>query len=313
MSKERREKILPSRRGGFGPGHRGTMLASGAKIKDFKGTFIRLLYYLRPHSFLLLVVLAVSILGTVFNILAPKILGKVTTLLFDGVMQKTKGLPGAGIDFGRIGQILLVLIGLYLLSALFRYVSQFVMAGVVHKTIYEMRGELNEKLSRLPLKFFDTRTHGEILSRVTNDMDLIASTLQQSMISFITSVVTIAGILIMMLTISPVMTLISFFTLPLAYLITSRIARQSQSKFAMQQEELGRLNGHVEEMYGGHLIVKSFGVEKKTIRRFQQINERLYDAGWRAQFISGMIMPLIGLVNNIGYLLICAAGGIYVI
>lgn len=311
MSKERKQNT-PSP--GFGPGPRRVgMLAPGVKVKNFKGTFFRLLSYLRPHRGLLLVVLAVSILGTVFNILAPKILGQVTTLLFEGVMQKKAGLPGAGIDFGRIKQILFLLSGLYLLSAAFRYISQFIMAGVVHKTIYTLRAAVNQKLARLPLKFFDTHTHGEILSRVTNDMDLIGSTLQQSMTSFITAVVTVAGILVMMLTISPAMTLISLFTLPLAYLITAWIARQSQKKFAARQKELGKLNGHVEEMFSGHVIVKAFGVEQKAIKRFAQINGRLYDAGWRAQFISGLIMPLIGLVNNIGYVLICIIGGIYVI
>ena len=289
------------------------MLDPGAKVKDFKGTFIRLLGYLRPHRLLLLTVFAATILGTIFNIIAPKILGQVTTILFEGVMQRLEGFPDAGVDFTRIKQILFLLIGLYLLNALFRYISQYIMAGVVHKTIYEMRDQVNKKLSRLPLKFFDTFTHGEILSRVTNDMDLIGTTLQQNMTSFITALVTLIGVLIMMLSISPLMTLIALVTLPLAYGITSKIARYSQKIFSRQQEELGNLNSHVEEMYSGHVIIKSFGIEQKAIQNFQQINDELYGAGWRAQFISGLIMPLIGLVNNIGYVLICIIGGIYVI
>jgi ATP-binding cassette subfamily B multidrug efflux pump len=305
MSKERRQSALPR---GFGHGgRRAGMMVPGAKVKDFKGTLIRLLRYLRPHLFLLLIVFTVSVLGTVLSVLAPKILGQVTTILFAGTMQ------GAGIDFGRIKQILLFLGGLYLLIAALHYISQFIMAGVVHKTIYALRENVNKKLSQLPLKYFDTQSHGEILSRVTNDMDLIGSTLQQSLTNFMTSLVTVIGVLAMMLSISPVMTLILLGTLPLAFLITSRVARQSQKRFAAQQKRLGELNGHVEEMFSGHTIVKSFSMEEKATRHFQKINEKLYNAGWRAHFISSLIMPLIGLVNNSGYVLICIFGGLYVI
>lgn len=254
-----------------------------------------------------------AILSTVFSIVSPKILGKATTKLFEGVMLKFRHAPGAHVDFQYIAHILLLLVGLYLVSAFFNYLQQFLMAGIAQKTLFDLRNHINDKLSRLPLKFFDARTHGEILSRVTNDVDNIATTLQQSLTQLITSSVTIVGIVIMMLSISPLMTLIAMVTLPLSFLVTAKIAKRSQKYFIAQQKELGELNGHVEEMYGGHPIVKAFGYEDKSLNKFNEINERLYDAGWKAQFVSGLIMPLMNFISNIGYVFVSVIGGILVI
>lgn len=310
MREERRQNVsqaMPVRAG------RIIMSAPGEKPKNFKETFMRLLQYLRPHSFPLLVVFAAAVCGTVFSILGPKILGQATTLFFDGVMDRFRGVPNAGIDFEQVGKILLLLMGIYLFSEAFTYLGHFIMAGIVQKIVYTMRDEAYQKITRLPLAFFDTHTHGELLSRVTNDMDLISSTLGQSLTHLISSIVTVGGVLAMMLIISPIMTLIALVTLPLTYLITAKIAGYSQKKFADQQRELGELNGHIEEAYGGHIIVKSFGNEEKVIQRFKIINERLYDAGWRAIFISGIIMPLINFINNMGYVLVCIMGAVFVI
>ena len=219
---------------------------------------------------------------------------------------------GPKIDFDAIGRIILILIAIYLVSSIFSYIQQYIMAGVAQNTVYDMRKEVSEKINRLPLKYFDSRTHGEILSRVTNDLDTVANTLQQSLTQLITSIVTIVGIIIMMLTISPWLTLITVVTLPLSGILTVAVAKKSQKYFADQQKILGELNGHVEEMYTGHKIVKVFGRENKSIDEFNEINEKLYHVGWKAQFISGVIMPVLMFVNNIGYVLVCVVGGIFV-
>jgi len=295
------------------------MMGRGApaeKPKDFAGTLKRLLVYFRPYRNALIVILACAVLGTAFNIAGPKIMGQVTTKLFEGIIAKFAaarlGQPAPSIDFGFIGRVILILIGLYLVSALFNYIQQYQMAGISQKIVFDMRSDINEKLSRLPLKFFDSRTHGEIMSRVTNDIDTVGTTLQQSLTQLVSSICTILGVLIMMLTISPVLTLITLVTLPVSFLATANIARLSQRNFAAQQKELGILNGHVEEMFTGHKIVKAFGHEQKAIEVFDGINSRLYIAGWKAQFVSGIIMPLMNFVNNIGYVLICVVGGIMV-
>ncbi len=310
MSTEHRHSIPP-----LGPtrGRRIKGLSMPSeKAKNFKGTLIRLLGYLRPYRFWLLVVLAAAVGGAVFNIISPKILGEATTIIFEGVMNKLRGVPGAGIDFERIASILLLLVMLYILSAVFTYLEHYIMAGVAQKTVYNLREEVSAKLSRLPLKYFDSHGHGEILSRVTNDIDLIGTTLQQSLMLLITSLVTVSGILVMMLTISPWMTVIALVTLPLSYVVTVKIAAYAQKNFAAQQKELGRLNSYIEETYSGHMIVKAFGNEEKAIRRFNMINEKLYESSWRAQFISSIIMPLIGIINNFGYVLVCIVGSILV-
>lgn len=299
--------------GSFGRGPLGGQMGIPAqKARDFKGTVQRLLGYLKPRRFRLLTVLIMAVLSTVFSIVSPKILGKATTKLFEGVMMKYNHVPGAKVDFEYIVQILLLLIGLYIFSAFFSYLMQYIMAGVAQKTVFDIRNDVSDKLARLPLKFFDSRTHGEILSRVTNDVDNISSTLQQSLTQLISSIVTIIGILIMMLTISPLMTLIALVTLPLSFIVTAMIARRSQKYFAAQQKELGILNGHVEEMYTGHQIIKAFGRENESIARFDEINQRLYHAGWKAQFVSGIIFPLMNFISNIGYVLVCVVGSILV-
>jgi len=281
-----------------------------------------------------MVIFILAVLSTLFSILGPKIMGKATTKLGEGVLAKyayymqlnaaiENNLPSAVInklkhqpipsfDFEYIGKILLLMIVLYLVSALFIFIMSYLMASVSQQTVYRMRNDVKEKLDRLPLKYFDQHTHGEILSRVTNDMDNIANTLQQSLTQLITSVVTVVGILIMMLTISPVMTLIALVTLPASGLITAFIAKNSQKYFAAQQKNLGELNGHVEEMYGGHKVVKVFGHEQESIAKFQVVNAQLYDVGWKAQFVSGIIFPALNFVNNIGYVLVCVIGGILV-
>lgn len=252
----------PGGRGpGFGPG--GMMGMPVQKAKNFKGTLNRLMRYLKPHRFQLLIVVLAAVLSTVFSIVSPKIMGHATTRLFEGIMAKIKGVPGAHVDYVYIWQIILILIVLYLISALFGYIQQYIMAGVAQKTVFDLRNEVNEKLSRLPLKYFDSRTHGEILSRVVNDVDNISSTLQQSLTQLITSVITILGVIVMMLTISPLLTLILILTLPLSFLAIKAIASRSQKHFMGQQKALGQLNGHVEEMYTGHRIVKAFGHEHK--------------------------------------------------
>lgn len=282
------------------------------KAKDFKGTLKRLLGYLKPRKYPLIAVFVMAILSTVFSILAPKIMGDATTKLFEGAMERMNGVAGAAIDFAYIWNIIVVLIGLYAFSSIFGYFQQYMMAGVAQKTVYDMRQDVNDKLNRLPLRYFDSRTHGETLSRITNDIDNISNTMQQSLTQLITSVVTIVGVIVMMLTISPLLTLICLVTLPLSVVVTARIAKRSQGYFVSQQRSLGQLNGHVEEMFAGHKIVKAFGHEQRSVRTFNEINERLYDSGWRAQFVSGVIMPLMSFIGNLGYVLICVVGGILV-
>lgn len=313
MSAERRDSSPGgTHAGGFRGGPMGPMGRPVDKAKNFKGTFSRLLGYLKPRRFRLLIVLLFAILSTVFSIVSPRIMGKATTKLFADLMLKYKHVPGAAVDFNYILNILFILAGLYIASALFAYIQQYIMAGVAQQTVYDMRQDVNEKLARLPLKFFDARTHGDILSRVTNDIDNIATTLQQSLTQLITAVVTLVGVLIMMLTISPWLTLIFAVVLPLSGLVTRAAAQRSQKFFAGQQKELGLLNGHVEEMYTGHQIVKAFGHEHQSIEKFNTINEKLYAAGWKAQFVSGLIMPLLVFINNVGYVLVSVAGGIFV-
>ncbi|WP_075642706.1 ABC transporter ATP-binding protein [Exiguobacterium indicum] len=294
-----------------GPGG-GNMMMLGEKPKDFKATFRRLLRYLRPRRTALVGVFLAAILSTVFMISGPKIMGTAITELFEGAYAKFQGVPGAAIDFTKIGQILLWLAGLYIISSLFNYLQQYLMSGIAQKTVYDLREDVNHKLERLPLKYYDGRPNGETLSRVTNDIDTIGSTLQQSVTSFITSIVTIVGILIMMLTISPILTLISLVSLPVSIFAIRPILKRSQKYFADQQRTLGQLNGHVEEMYTGHSVVKAFGHERKAVEQFDAVNEELYEAGRKAQFISGIIMPMMMFIGNISYVLISIVGGILV-
>src|SRR5947209_4229393 len=315
MSEERtvrRPGQVGAQGGPMGRGGWGAMGRPVEKPKDFKKTATRLLGYFIPQKYRLLIVLGAAILGTVFNIVGPKILGLATTKLFEGLIAKFRGVPGAGVDFNYIATVLLILLGLYIISAVFIYIQQYVMAGVAQRTVYRLRKEVDEKLSRLPLKLFDSRTHGEILRRVVNDLDNISTTLQQSLTQLITSAVTVIGVIVIMLTISPLLSLVVLFTLPLSLVVTVGIAKRSQNYFRTQQRALGHLNGHVEEMYTGHKIVKAFGHEDRSIDEFTNLNENLYNAGWRAQFASGMIMPLMRFIGNLGYVFVAVVGGIMV-
>ncbi len=297
---------------GMGPGP-GGMMMMGQKPKDFKGTFKRLLSYLKPRRNKLIAVFLAAIMSTVFSIIGPKIMGNTITEVFEGAYGKIQGIPGAAIDFGKIGNMLLLLGGLYIFSSLFTFIQQYMMSSVAQKTVYDLREDVNQKLEKLPLKYFDGRPNGETLSRVTNDIDTIGSTLQQSLTQFITSVVTIVGIIIMMLYISPSLTLITIISLPLSIFVIQPILKRSQRYFAKQQHTLGELNGHIEEMYTGHQVVKAFGHEKKAMDKFDSVNEELYDAGQKAQFISGIIMPMMFFIGNLTYVLISVVGGILVI
>lgn len=320
--------------GPMGGGPMGAMGRPTEKAKNFKGTLKRLVSYLAVEKTRFLIVGILAIVSTVFSIFGPKILGKATTKLADGVIAQysymiklqtaiEQNAPQATIDqikntqiplfdFDYIGKILLLMVFLYVISSICSYVMSYIMSGVAQKTVYAMRNEVKEKLDRLPLKYFDGRSHGEILSRVTNDMDNIATTLQQSLTQLITSIITVIGILIMMISISPIMTIIALVSLPASGAVTVMIAKKSQKFFSKQQKSLGELNGHVEEMYTGHKIVRVFGHEKESIEKFQKINEELYHAGWKAQFMSGVIMPALNFINNLGYVFVCIIGGLLV-
>ncbi|NMA62082.1 MAG: ABC transporter ATP-binding protein [Firmicutes bacterium] len=294
--------------GGYGPRGIGRPVE---KAKDFKGSLRRLLSYMRPHRASLFLVLILTILSTVFSIFSPKIMGQATTVLFEGMLAKMRGVPGASIDFTAIGRILTILAGLYVISALFSYLQQLLMVTVSQKTVYTMREDINHKLARLPLSYYDANTHGDILSRVTNDVDTVSQSLQQSVTQMITSLISIIGVLIMMLTISPIMTLITLGMLPVSVFISVFIAKRSQKFFVRQQRILGELNGHIEEIYTGHTIVKAYGLEKNAVDEFVSVNDELYDTGWKAQFVSGTIMPLINFVGNLGYVAIAVVGGVF--
>lgn len=310
---EHKEKGAPrGPGGGMGHGPAAGMASPAEKAKDFKGTLKRLLAYLKPQRLKLLIVVLAAFFSTVFTVITPVVIGWAITSLYEDVKRSIQGATALVIDFGNIGKIILLLGILYILSSLFSYIQQVLMASVTQNTVYDLRKDINGKLSRLPLKYFDSRTHGEILSRVTNDIDNISGTLQQSITQLITSVLTLVGVIIMMLLISPVMTLILIVTLPLSIFVTKNIARKSQLFFADQQRAVGNLNGHVEEMYTGHKVVKAFGYEERSINKFNEINESLYDSGWKAQFVSGIIMPLMNFVSNIGYVFVCVVGGIFV-
>lgn len=289
-----------------GPGHR-----PGANIEkpsDFKGTTKKLLKnYLSQYKIALIIVLIFAIGGTIFTIVGPKILGNATTEIFNGLISKLSG--GAGIDFGAIGTILLTLLGLYLLSALFSFIQGFVMTGVAQKLTFRLRSDLITKINRLPMRYFDKRTHGEVLSIITNDIDTLSQNLNQSITQIITSICTIIGILIMMFTISWEMTLVSLIILPVASLIVGFIVKKSQKYFQRQQAYLGHVNGQVEEIYGGHDIVKAFNGEEKAIKAFRKENEELYRSGWKSQFLSGLMHPLMNFIGNVGYVAVAILGG----
>lgn len=299
------------------PGERGfvggpPMVRPAEKPKDLKGTLKRLLTYLRPYFFQIAIVFVLVVLSNVFNVFGPRIMGDITTELFKGVVSKRAGL-GSKIDFGFILQKLTLLAALYISAAFFTYIQHYLMAVVSQRMVFSLRNEVMGKLTKLPLKFFDSRTYGDVLSRITNDIDNISTTLQQSILQLLSAVVTLLGIIAMMLAISPVLTFITLLTLPLSIASTMSIASRSQRLFSKQQAVLGDLTGHVEETYGGFNVIKAFNREGDFVKAFVEMNEKLYDASWRAQFLSGIIMPLMNFISNIGYVIVCAAGGIFVI
>ena len=283
------------------------MRQSTEKAKDFKGTLRRLLAEAARYRLALGVVLVFALLSTIFNIVGPKILAKATTALATGWVAKLTGT--GGIDFAYIGRILLLLLGIYLLSGGFSFVQHWLMSGVSQKMCYDFRRQISEKIDRLPLAYFEKRTVGEVLSRITNDVDTMGQSLNQCVTQLITSVTTMVGVLVMMLSISPVMTLIALCILPLSVVIVSIVVKNSQPFFRKQQEYLGHVNGHVEEMYGGHVVVNAFNGQEESIATFKTLNENLYHAAWKSQFLSGMMMPLMNFVSNLGYVGICVLGG----
>ncbi len=293
---------------GFGGGHMGAM-RGGEKAKDFKGTMRSLINYLKPFRIGIIVVIVFAIGSAAFSIAGPKILGKATTKIFKGLLGKLSGAEGAGIDFDAIGNILLFLLGLYLISAIFAFIQGFVMSGISQKVSYNLRKEISEKINRMPLKYFDTKTHGEVLSRVTNDVDTVSQNLNQSMTQVITAVTTLIGVLIMMFSISWIMTLVALVILPVSMLFISIVVKKSQKHFRTQQKYLGHVNGQVEEIYGGHTIVKAFNGEEDAIKDFDELNNTLYNSAWKSQFLSGMMMPIMTFIGNIGYVLVSILGG----
>jgi ATP-binding cassette subfamily B protein len=312
MSKPPQAPPAPPPRDMFGGRPIGGLGMPVQKAKNFKGTLRRLLGYLRPHRAGLTVVILAGAIGTLFSVLGPKILGLATTRIFEGFVAKARGVPGAAIDFDYVGRILLGLIVLYLAANSFQYLMQYLMAKIAQHTVYALRRDVEAKFDRLPLKFFDSRTRGELMSRAVNDLDSISGTLQQNLTQLLTSVLSLVGIIIMMLTISWILTLVVIFTLPLSIVVVARVAKRSRPFFMKQQVALGALNGHVAEMYGGHTVVTAFGREQKSVATFETMNDTYYDGAWRAQFVSGIIMPTMMFVGNIGYVLVAVIGGLLV-
>jgi ATP-binding cassette subfamily B protein len=300
-----------------GPGGRGPMGGGPAhmammgmeKPKSFRKTLRTFLKYLQPYRLQLALVLIFAIASTVFMIIGPKLLGQATTRLFEGIMAKATHVPGAAIDFTYIGHIVLLLIGLYMLSAIFSYIQGYIMSDIAMKITYLFRKNIAEKIKKMPLKYFDTKTHGEVLSRITNDVDTISMTLTQNLSQIVTSVTTIIGVLVMMLTISWVMTLVALVVIPVSAILVSVVVKASQRYFIKQQAYLGHVDGHVEEMYSGHIVMKAFNGEEKSIRKFDRYNEELYNAGWKSQFLSGLMMPITFFVSNLAYVGVSILGG----
>ncbi|MFR8537084.1 MAG: ABC transporter ATP-binding protein [Lacrimispora saccharolytica] len=293
-----------SRAGGFHGPNRG---GAGEKAKDFKGSIKNLIVYMSRYKVRLCLVLLCAIAGTTFSIVGPKILGKATTELFNGLVAKVQGT--GGIDFEKIGQILLSVMALYLVSAAFSLIQGFVMTGISNDVSYSLRKEISQKINRMPMKYFESRTYGEVLSRVTNDVDMLQQGISQSITQLITSVTTLIGVLIMMISINGWMTLAAFLILPVSMLIITTVMKHSQKFFRDQQSYLGDVNGQVEEIYSGQNVVKAFNKEEDVVNEFEKANKKLYESGWKAQFFSGMMMPIMSFIGNLGYVLVAILGG----
>lgn len=281
-------------------------MGGGEKAKDFKGTISKLVRYSRKYLPAVIVVMVIAVFSTVFNVVCPKVLGKATTALSEGIMRKINGI--GRIDFTYIGKILLFCMGLYLLSVLFNFTQGIIMTGVTQKLCYKMRKDVSEKINRMPLKYFESRTYGEVLSRITNDIDTMGNGLNQSITQLITSVSTVIGVFIMMLTISPLMTMIAIIILPISVALMGIIIKKSQRFFKQQQEYVGHINGQVEEVYGGHTVIKAFNKEETTLKEFHETNEVLYKSAWKAQFFSGLMQPVMMFVGNLGYVGVAISG-----
>ena len=306
---EQQKNRGPRRHGPMGGGPGGMM--PGEKAKDFKGTFAKLLKYMGNYKYAVLVVMLFAVGGTVFNILGPKVLSKATTELFNGLMAKIAGT--GGIDFEKIGRILLLLLGLYVLSALLSFVQGYLMTGIAQKLSYRFRKEISEKINRMPMAYFESRTVGEILSRITNDVDTMGQNLSQSITTLITSLTTIIGVLVMMLSISPLMTLIALAILPISGGLIGLVIKFSQKHFVAQQNYLGKINGQIEETFSGQNIIKAFNKEEDTLRDFKETNEVLYASAWKSQFLSGLMQPVMTFVGNLGYVAVAISGSILAI
>ena len=294
-------------RGPMGHGHG----MSGEKAKDFKSAMKRLFQYMKKYRIQLGIMIVFAVGSTIFSIVGPKILGKATTELFDGLMSKISG--GKGIDFGKIGAILLWTLGLYLVSAAFSFIQGWIMTGISNQVTYNLRKDISGKINRLPMKYFESRTHGEILSRITNDVDTLQMSINQSFTQLITSVTMLIGVFVMMLSINVWMTLAALLILPVSMTIISKVMKRSQKYFQAQQKYLGDVNGQIEEIYSGQQVVKAFNKEEDVIRTFEETNEKLYTSAWRSQFFSGMMMPIMQFVGNLGYVMVALLGGVMVI
>ena len=312
----KQDKSAPQSGMPFGPGGRhgpGAMMRGGEKARDFRGTLRNLVSYMRPYRRHILTVFFFAIASTIFTVIGPKILGTATTKLFQGIVAKVMHVQGAAIDFGYIGHIVVILLILYLISAACSYIQGWIMTGVAMKVTYKFRKDISEKIDRLPFRYFDTRTYGEVLSRVTNDVDTVGTTLNQSLTQIVTSITSIIGVLIMMLTINLLMTLVSLVIIPLAFVLIAVVVKASQHYFKQQQDYLGHVNGHVEEMYAGHNVVRAYNGEERSIKQFTGLNDVLYGAAWKSQFLSGMMMPIMGFIGNLGYVGVAILGGFLVV
>ena len=287
-------------------------MGGGEKARDFKGTMGKLFQYLGQYRIAILFVVLFAIGSAIFSIVGPKVLGQATTEIFNGLVSKITG-EGGGIDFGKIGNILIFLLCLYAVSSLFSFIQGYIMTGVSQKVSYNLRKAISEKINRMPMKYFESRTYGEVLSRITNDVDTLGQGLNQSITTIITSVATLIGVLVMMLSISPLMTLIALVILPISMGLIGFVTKKSQKYFRAQQEYLGHINGQVEEVYGGHLVIKAFNREKDTIEEFEKTNDILYDSAWKSQFLSGMMQPIMMFVGNLGYACVALTGGLLAI
>ena len=283
------------------------------KANNFRGTLLKLASYFRLYYSKIVSVLIFSILGTLFSIISPKILGKVTSKIAEGIINKGPNTGGITIDFTYIQNILLIVLFLYLFSALFNYIQAYTMTGIVQKITYRLRKEISSKINTLPLSYFDKHTHGDLLSRLTNDIDTVSTNIGYFLTTLTVSVITLLGILVMMLTISPVMTIVAVLTVPLSGIVINAIIKKSQKHFQNHQKYLGEVNGYIEEMYSAHDVVKAFNGEKKGIKKFNVLSEKLYNSSWKSQFVSGIMMPMINIITNIGYALVCILGGYYAV